>query len=265
MTDYAFSNQRGVLAVVDKSKEEEPKTIRFIYPDYSPRFEIPDGDYVVEVYKSGTAKAKQCHYIDDTHLVVGNSTFHICEYAERLANIGAKVYPLPEKRVVWSDIDLDPADWQEMIDELDGNFTDEQINAQIEYENASYLDDERANLNIEVGEILVIGDLGRWNGRVNGYKLISSGNISECLTTECDRAEWYVDRDGDLRATMIHHDGTNYLRYRKFRNGISDEDREQLLDDIYNGCASEDEIRKVTCRLGDDIAKVYGWVIPSEE
>lgn len=266
MTDYAYSNQRGVFSVVDKSKQDEPKTIRFIYPDYSPRFEIPDGDYVVEVYKSGTAKAKQCHYIDETHLVVGNTTFHICEYAERLASIGAKVYPLPERRVIWSDINIDLKNWADFIEEIGGSdLTDEQIYNAVLGENAQYLDDERANLNISVDEpILVIGDIGRWNGRVNGYKIIQSGNISDCLCTEGDSAEWYVDREGDLRCETRHHDGVNYYRYRVFKTGISEEEKETLLDNIYNGVVNEEEIRKTTRRLGDDIAKVYGWVIMTE-
>ena len=38
--------------------------------------------------------------------------------------------------------------------------------------------------------ILVIGDLGLWHGRVSGYKEIPSGNIRDCLYSDCDYSTW---------------------------------------------------------------------------
>ena len=49
--------------------------------------------------------------------------------------------------------------------------------------NNRYLDDERVNLNIQLDQpILVIADLGLWNGRRTGYQEISSGNIRTAFT-----------------------------------------------------------------------------------
>ena len=46
----------------------------------------------------------------------------------------------------------------------------------------SWLDAERMNLNVQLSQpILVVGDLGLWNGRRMGYKEIPSGNIRDCL------------------------------------------------------------------------------------
>ena len=43
--------------------------------------------------------------------------------------------------------------------------------------NAEYLGDEKANLNIDVGEeIIVIGDLGLWFGRRAGYRRTNKTN-----------------------------------------------------------------------------------------
>ena len=65
--------------------------------------------------------------------------------------------------------------------------------------NNDYLGDERMNLNIQLDRpILVIGDLGLWNGRRSGYKEIESGNIRDCLYADTDYSTWYVDRLGDL-------------------------------------------------------------------
>ena len=50
--------------------------------------------------------------------------------------------------------------------------------------NGEYLNDERENLDIQLSQpILVIGDLGMWNGRRMGYKEIASGNIFTPIPT----------------------------------------------------------------------------------
>ena len=40
MSDYVFQNRYGVTAVLDKTTMNEPKEIRFIYPDYQEKFRI---------------------------------------------------------------------------------------------------------------------------------------------------------------------------------------------------------------------------------
>lgn len=131
--------------------------------------------------------------------------------------------------------------------------------------NAENLYDERVNLNIQLSQpIIVIGDLGRWNGRVSGYKMIDSGNIKDCLYSDTDYTEWYVDKYGDLRADAVHHDGTNHYLYRVFKDGVTDTQIENLQDKIYNGKATRADITRVTKRLGDDIAGVYGFPIPNQ-
>ena len=129
-----------------------------------------------------------------------------------------------------------------------------------------WLDDERGNLNIQLDEdIIVIADIGRWNGRVSGYKMIESGNIKDCLSTECDMAEWYVDGRGDLRCTAIHHDGRNYMLYRVFKDDVTYEQKELLKSKIYNGVCKQSDISRLTRRLGDYIGDVYGWKFPKRQ
>lgn len=266
MSDYVYRDQYGVLSVQDRATMDTPKEIRFIYPDYQEKFRIPDGGQILVSYPSGERKAFVCKYIDDYHLLVGRNVFHICEYAECLQRLGAHVYPFPEKRMIWQDIDLDLKDWivdlREEYPDLDRDGLTQKM-----YEiNADYLDDERANLNIQCGgDIIVFGDIGRWNGRAEGYKIIESGKISDCLYTDCDMAEWYVDRDGEFRSRQIHHDGTNYLYYRKFKDGLSSDDREDFLFQFYEGKVTQEDIDRVTDKLGTVIASVYGWEFPTEQ
>lgn len=170
------------------------------------------------------------------------------------------------RHVIWSNADLDFENWR---DDLEAEYPDKSEDElyQLMYEtNNSYLDDERMNLNIQMfAPILVIADIGRWNGRFNGYGEIDSGNIRDCLYAEQDYATWHVDNLGDLRCDAIHHDGTNHYLYRAYKAGVTPEQIDRLKEKIYNGTATRSDITRITKRLGDEIAKVYGWHFQSRE
>ena len=170
---------------------------------------------------------------------------------------------MKEKHVIWSDINLDFEDWKDDLKEQYPDASEDELIFKMYETNNDYLDDERANLNIQLSRpILVIADLGLWNGRRCGYKEIESGNIQDCLYSEMDRNEWYVDKNGDLKCTAIHHDGTNYYLYRVYKDNVSDEQIENLKEKLYYGTATRRDITRITQRLGDEIAKVYGFDIP---
>ncbi len=165
--------------------------------------------------------------------------------------------------LIWSNYDLEYEDWRIDLEaeypELSEN---ERFYKMLEI-NQDHLDDERANLNIQLSQpILLIADLGLWTGRHSGYKVILSGNIRDCLYSEYDYTTWYVDKQGDFRCDDVHHDGTNHYLYRVFKDSATEEQREDLCDKIYCGIATKADIDKVTRRLGDEIGKVYGWVFP---
>lgn len=264
MPDYVFGNQYGVLTVQDKATLNEPKSIRFITPEYKEIFRIPDGGQILVNYADGKREAFTCKYLDDYHLLVGYRTFHICEFAETMQRIGAHIEPFPEKHVIWSNRDLDLEDWRETLEENYPEMDDYGLTDMMYQANDDNLPDERANLDIQVGgDILAVADLGRWDGRVIGYKLIESGNIKDCLYTNCEFCEWYVDRDGEFRCDESHHDGTNHIYYRKFREGVTEEQKEDLLADIYDHKAKQEDIDRLTDKLGEAIGKVYGWNFPT--
>ena len=180
----------------------------------------------------------------------------------------SKNHPLPgirvrgdnmsEKRhIIWGNINLDLEDWRESLEELYPNRSDEELCDIMYKTNSENLFDERINLDIQLPRpILVIADLGLWNGRKSGYKEIESGKISDCLYTDLDYAEWYVDNYGDLRCEAIHHDGTNHYLYRVYKDNVSDTQIENLKVKLYEGRATRSDITRITRRLGDDIAKV---------
>ena len=148
-----------------------------------------------------------------------------------------------ERHVLWSDIHLDLDDWRDFLMENYPELPEDKLYEKMHELNAEYLDDERRNLDIQFSQpILVIGDLGFWNGRAQGYKMIKSGNIRDCLYSDTDMTEWYVDKNGDLRADAIHHDGTNHYLYRVFKRGVTDAQIENL----------------------HSIAAIYGFRIPKQ-
>ena len=266
MTDYLYQNQHGVLTVQDKSTLNDPKFIRFITPDYKDLFLLPDGEQILLSCVDGTKEAFVCKYLDDYHFMLGWRSYHICEFAEKMQATGTRVEPFPEKRMIWSNIDLNLTDLEEDLKADYPDLSEEEYYAMLLERNNEFLSDERENLNIHCGDdILAIGDLGRWNGRLMGYKVYESGKISDCLSSDCDYAEWYVDREGEFRSTQSHHDGTNYIYYRKFKESADYDDRAELMDQIYRGVAKQEDIDKLTEKLGAQIGAVYGWDFPTQK
>ena len=168
--------------------------------------------------------------------------------------------------VIWTNYHLNYDDW---ADDLETEYPelskDERYYKMLDL-NDSYLDDERANLSIQLSQpILVIADLGLWNGRRSCCKEIQSGNICDCLYGGHDFVTWYVDIKGDLRCEDIHHDGTNHYLYRVFKSGTTEAQRTQLKDKINNSTVTRRDIDRHTRRLGDEIGRVYGWTFPKEK
>ena len=168
--------------------------------------------------------------------------------------------------LIWSNYSLDYGDWKDDLEAEYPELSEDERQERMVEINSDYLDDERMNLNIQLSRpILVIADLGLWNGRRMGYKEISSGNIRDCLYSDTDYSTWYVDKLGDMRCDAIHHDGINHYLYRTYKDGVSEEQIDRLKEKIYGGVATRADITRVTQRLGDEIGKVYGWDFPNRQ
>ena len=76
-------------------RNEHEHSIRFITTDYEELFRIPDSGTVLVTFPDRQF-AEKCSYIDDYHLKVGNSVYHICQYAEILKQNGGHCEPEPE-------------------------------------------------------------------------------------------------------------------------------------------------------------------------
>lgn len=174
-----------------------------------------------------------------------------------------------KKHMIWSSYNLNLNDWRDGIKEMwemndidPSTKTEDDCIREMYEANWNYLDDERCNLNIPVeGRIILIADIGIWNGRRIGYKLLDSRNINSCLEFEkdCDWAEWYVDNHNDLRSSQTHHDGTHHIRYREVKPEITSDQLDNFCWKLYNGKATARDISKYTRSLGKRVKQVYGW------
>ena len=164
------------------------------------------------------------------------------------------LYPInKQRRIIWSNDDY--SDWEKAA-RNSGDYSDEEINYETYYDECSiYLDDERCNLDVEVdGYIVAFANLGLWNGRVNGAKIIGT-NVKDILYSNCDYITWYCDVH-NVRSKQIHHDGTNYILYRVAENK---EQAENLVNEIAYGNMTEERFRKRTKSLRPYVENVYGW------
>lgn len=109
--------------------------------------------------------------------------------------------------------------------------------------------------NIELYDIIGIANLERWNGKFSGYKEFQE--LEDVFFTSADFAKWYVDTDGDLKSELSHHDGTNYVTYRQWRDNIPEETRQKVLADIYYG-TNKYNIDNYTKKIGHYFTDLYG-------
>ena len=84
---------------LDNHLNEAEKGIRFIDSHYHELFRIPDGGKIQITHQNGEKDIRSCRYIDNYHVEIGGSStnlYHICEFAERIESMNAKIDPIGE-------------------------------------------------------------------------------------------------------------------------------------------------------------------------
>ena len=73
--------------------------------------------------------------------------------------------------VIWSNEYLDWADWQEAFDGEFDHCSEEEKFQLMNNLNNDYLEDDRREMDASVGSpIIIIADIGKWDGRHTGYR-----------------------------------------------------------------------------------------------
>ena len=77
---------------------EAERGIRFIDSRYNELFRIADGEKITVTDAMGEKSERVCRYIDECHTEVGNSLYHICQFAEIMERNGSEYAPVePEQ------------------------------------------------------------------------------------------------------------------------------------------------------------------------
>ena len=156
-------------------------------------------------------------------------------------------------RTIWRNDDY--YEWEKAV-QNDPDFTEEEITYErYADDRVLFLDDERANLDVDVqGVIVAFVNLGLWNGRHNGAALMGT-NVKDILEPHCDYTHWYCDRY-NVKCTESHHDGTNYIVYRVAKD---EETARRLMNKIAYEGMTEEQFYKATKSLRPYVSNVYGW------
>lgn len=167
-----------------------------------------------------------------------------------------------KKHIIWTDtVNLNLEDYAEYLEENYPETVDDYKKFEIiDMVNSDELDMVRDEFDIQLdGRILILGQLGLWNGKVSGYKIINSGKLSDIFYSQLNTMS-YMEfwSDGyNIRASEAHHDGTNYYLFREIRE---DKDIENFLNDIYFGREiSRSKLNYYTRSVASHINKLYGW------
>lgn len=155
-----------------------------------------------------------------------------------------------------SDDDLKYA--KERLEDQNRSTKEEDVWEEASIQNNFWLQDEKSNLSkLLEGDILVIADLGLWNRRTSGYKIMGN-NVKDILSSLPNgEVEFFADtKDKQVKAIQNHHDGTNFVTFREIKPNVN---IQNLCDKIYNNTATSRDISRYTRSLYPHVASVYGW------
>lgn len=123
--------------------------------------------------------------------------------------------------------------------------------------NSDYFSDESLNLNKVLDNyVIAFADLGLWNGRKPGYRILGN-NLNSIFNISEDSNTYYAD-GYNIHSENVHHDGTNYILYRKLKSSVDRSTIEYLLYKN-NFKLTKQQISKYTESLLPYVKDIYGW------
>lgn len=157
---------------------------------------------------------------------------------------------------------LTEEEWKEIAEEKGYDLRDYMLKREVEndlyIDNLCYTEDLLRQLD-ETEDIIVIADLGLWNGRRIGYKELSN-KATDILNgiNYHNEPTIYLNEKSEVRAIDPHHDGINYYRFRVWRAGTSQTAKDKFLNLVYNQEATDEDIKKYTKALRIP-KRLYKW------
>lgn len=203
---------------------------------------------------------------------------------QRLEEIKAELNPVriePEdenqrKFTIWTNEDA--GDDADVLSYIEGNEEDslgltlDELRQRCLEDNDQNMEDEESNLTYayrkkygeDILHLLVIADIGWWNGRRKAYKAYRAKTIKQIFHIYCgDDIRIYGDGK-DLRAIDGHHDATNYYLLRRILPEYIDE-IEDLLPNLGDTEKLETFLSAYTESLWPVAAECYGWSLETDD
>lgn len=136
--------------------------------------------------------------------------------------------------------EMDESEWWDRLDEY----------------NNMWLGDEKCNLNKKLdNKIIAIADLGFWNGRKVGVRVLNNNlNSIFNVLSGYDMVEVYADRF-NIHARLAHHDGTHYITFRTADEKMIDKLEDKALD----GTLTHEYAMRNTKSIVKHVNEIYGW------
>ena len=169
--------------------DEKEHSIRFINSSYDTLFRIPDGG-TVEVQFPDRKFTARCKYLDDYHTVVGNSVFHICEFAELIEGQNGTVRPEPEIMADQAAWQLSHRDYLAVEKEAWG-FRYELFTPQFQSTVQGQIDDSSLTMNQAREQILDSLNMSHRNRRAIPFQEVmdNARSVSQSVLNELNRLE----------------------------------------------------------------------------
>ena len=143
-----------------------------------------------------------------------------------------------KKKIFWDEF--------ESFDDLE--YDDEEAFEEANYAQLEYIKD-KMDVQLE-NSIIVFADVGRWNGRRNGFKVISSGNIKDIFHSFESSSQSFLKfycNGNNICCDEEHHDGVNHYVFRELK------EPDYIADNIYwfdkSGSFSKSKISRKTKSL----------------
>ena len=114
-----------------------------------------------------------------------------------------------------------------------------QDNTELSLNNLEKLFDVKLN-----NDIILFGNLKRWNGSFSAYKLLDN-YLDSILNNGCDCFVLTADST-NVNIELHDHDGVSYLTFRKFKKGVSEEQKENFIEKIYTNELTKKDIYHYT-------------------
>lgn len=112
-------------------------------------------------------------------------------------------------------------------------------------------------------DIIMIADIGRWNGRFKAYKKAPLREAMDALTRDCDYDSITIrDEGGHLFISAAHHDATNYAEVKVINKAGEDYYARWDYNEYYDKRSEGDVLAQIAKRYSTlpRAAKALGYV-----